>query len=111
VSDMKWDEIANSYSWKRAMDYFSNKENDYTKEELHDAFLHMSELYLSELVNGLVLEDYILGDKDEKEMEKIFSDNPRFEEMDAKRFDEPDVTKRIKIIENYLEQPFSFPEE
>lgn len=108
---MKWDEISNQSSWKKAMDYFMNTDNDYSKEELYDAFLHMSELHLSELINSLTLEEVVLQEKDEKEMEKVFSEKPGFEEMDEKRFNEPDVTKRIKILENYMEQLLGFSEE
>ena len=91
------------------LDIVDNPDN-YTKDELYDAFLEITERYLDELASTLNYERDILTklgkEQGEKEIERISASNPALTELEMNIGDEDDKRKVIHDLLLYTECEF-----
>ena len=87
------------------LDMINNPDN-YSKEEIFDAFLNMTEQYLDEAISNMNYEREIIEDlgeeKGNEEIERIASSDPELEDLETSLFDEEDAVKRIYSRLDYL---------
>lgn len=58
--------------FREAIEYFADKRNEFSLEELHDAFLVVTRLYLDELISARQLENLIVDEYGELAAEKFY---------------------------------------
>lgn len=87
-----------------------NKPGNYTKEQLYDAFLEITERYLDELASTLNFERDIIAklgqEKGEEEIERIAMSNPALTDLERTHFEEKDIRKRIIDLLEFTECEF-----
>lgn len=63
---MYWQQRKNSQDWRDQIRYFMDHNNDLSVDELRDAFINLSYLYVTEYTNVRLLEDAIMETFGEK---------------------------------------------
>lgn len=58
--------------FRSAIEFFADKRNEYSKEELYDAFAVVTRLYLDELISARLLENLIVEEYGELAAERFF---------------------------------------
>ncbi len=103
--------------FRAELDSYMNDYDSYTKEELYNAYLKMTERFLDELINMRLFESILVQQLGEEEgnalIEKIYENNDSITELDMANAKETDPKKKIlnllAFIENghglYNEQP------
>ena len=59
-------------SFREAIEYFADSSNEYSKEELHSAFLVVTRLYLDELISARQLENLFVNKFGEASANEFF---------------------------------------
>ncbi|MBR2553778.1 MAG: hypothetical protein IKE94_02845 [Aeriscardovia sp.] len=82
----------------------------YSKEDLQDLFLEMTERYLNEMVSCLNYERALINELGEEEgnqiIEQIATSNPSVSSLDSDNAAEPEVRERIENLLSYIECEF-----
>ena len=82
----------------------------YSKEDLQDLFLEMTERYLNEMVSCLNYERALINELGEEEgnqiIEQIATSNPSVSSLDSDNAAEPEVKERIENLLSYIECEF-----
>ncbi len=95
------------------IDIVDNPDN-YTKDELYDAFLEITQRYLDELASTLNYERDILTklgkERGEKEIERISASNPALNDLEMKIVEEDDKRKIIHDLFIFTEFEFGIQE-
>ena len=82
----------------------------YSKEDLQDLFLEMTERYLNEMVSCLNYERTLINELGEEEgnqiIEQIATSNPSVSSLDSDNAAEPEVRERIENLLSYIECEF-----
>ena len=97
--------------------YFRDKVEDlidnpdsYSREELHDAFLEMTERYLNELISTLNYEKAIIASLGEEEgnkvIEKAATSDPAFNELSSINAQATDKKEIIKNLLDFTESQY-----
>ena len=96
---------------KSLLDIIDNPAN-YTKEQLYDAFLEVTERYLDEMVSTLNYERNIIAklgkEKGEEEIERIVASNPVIADLEMENASEPDKREVIKNLVAFTECEYGF---
>ncbi len=86
--------------FRSTVEKIMNNPESYTKEELHDLFLEMTERYLNELLSTINYEKVIIDslgeEKGNEVIEKVATSNPEINALDQVNGREEDA--KIKII-------------
>ena len=94
------------------VEHFMNDRDSYSKEELYDAYLEMTERYLNEMINTLNFEAILiqqLGEEKGNEIiEKISTSNPFINELDNVNAQEADRKEVIRNLMAYIACEFGF---
>ena len=90
---------------KTLLDIIDNPAN-YTKDQLYDAFLEVTERYLDEMVSTLNYERDIIAklgkEKGEEEIERIAESNPALNDLEQTNAIEPDRTEAIRNLIDFI---------
>ena len=80
----------------------------YSKEDLHDLFLEMTERYLNELLSTMNYEKVIIDslgeEKGNEVIEKVATSNPDINSLDYVNGEEEDIKKKIINLFNVIEK-------
>ena len=91
------------------LDIIDNPDN-YTKEQLYDAFLEVTERYLDEMVSTLNYERNIIAklgrEKGEEEIERIAASNPALNDLEQTNVIEPNRTEAIRNLIDFISCEF-----
>ena len=91
--------MINDGNFKESVEEIINNPDAYTKEEIHTAFLEMTERYLNEMITTTNLEKAItagLGRASADELlEEIATSNPCITDLDTINAQEPDLKEKI----------------
>ena len=94
--------------FRNTVEKIMNNSELYTKEELHDLFLEMTERYLNELLSTLNYEKAIIDslgeEKGNEVIEKVATSNPDINILDQENCREDDVKIKIINLFNVLEK-------
>lgn len=94
--------------FRETIEYLADCKNDYTKEELHAAFLAVTRLYLDELINARQLENLFINKFGEEASNEFFEavagSSETISEADAKISDEIDPVAIIKMQFDTIEK-------
>ena len=94
--------------FRNTVEKIMNNPESYTKEELHDLFLEMTERYLNELLSTMNYEKAIvesLGEEKGNEViEKVATSNPEINAVDRNNGEEEEVKNRIINLFNAIEK-------
>ena len=103
-----------SSDFRSSLDHYMNDCESYTKEDLYDAYLEMTERYLNELINMRNIEAILikqLGEEDgEALIENIYTSNPSISKLDYVNATETDRKKVILNLLAFLENEQSVNE-
>ena len=87
-------------------DMIDNPEN-YTKDEIYDAFIEMTEQYLDEHISNLNYERAMVGilgkDRGNDLIEKIAMADPELRDLETELFKEDDPGTRIRSRFDYID--------
>ena len=90
---------------KTLLDIIDNPDN-YTKDQLYDAFLEVTERYLDEMVSTLNYERNIIAklgkEKGEEEIERIAASNPALNDLEQTNVIEPDRAEAIRNLIDFI---------
>lgn len=93
------------------IDIIDNPEK-YTKDQLYDAFLEITERYLEDMVSALSYEDYIIKkygkEKGNRVIESIAASNPAIVDLEQTNAGEEDKRVVIKNLLAFTEFEFGF---
>lgn len=93
--------------FRSTVEKIMNNPESYTKEELHDLFLEMTERYLNELLSTMNYEKAILDSLGEEKgkdvIEKVATSNPVINALDHANGREEDVKVKITNLFNAIE--------
>ena len=96
--------------FRNTVEKVMNNPELYSKEDLHDLFLEMTERYLNEMVSCLNYERALINELGEKEgnqiIEQIATSNPSVSSLDSDNAAEPEVKERIENLLSYIECEF-----
>ena len=102
--------MLNEENFKETLIDIIDNPDKYTKEELYDAFLEITERYLDELASTLNYERDILTklgkEQGEKEIERISASNPALTDLEMNNVEEDDKRKVIHDLLLYTECEF-----
>lgn len=94
--------------FRNTVEKIMNNPESYTKEELHDLFLEMTERYLNELLSTMNYEKAIIDslgeEKGNEVIEKVATSNPDINELDNINGNEEDIKNKITNMFNTLER-------
>ncbi len=97
-------------NFRKGLNHFINDFDSYTKEELYNVFLEMTERYLDEMINTMNYEHIILSqlgdEKGSEVIEMAATSNPAIDELENKIITEDDPKKRIKDRMDYIDSEF-----
>ena len=65
---MKW---SNNLDWIANVKQMINEDNDCTKEDMREAFMHLAFLYAADFINLHNLENFVLENHDEEVLEDL----------------------------------------
>ena len=89
-----------------------NNPNSYTKEQLYDAFLEITERYLDEMASTLNFERAIIAkygeEKGNEEIERIVASNPALADLEQANSNEENRRDAIFNLLAYIECEFGF---
>ncbi len=103
---MYWQQRPHPENWIDQIRYFMNHKNDLTVDELRDAFINLSHLYVTEYTSVRLLEDGImeaLGDKGEQFIQYATTETDRAKELMAIDINEGDLRDILGITLNTLD--------
>ena len=94
--------------FRSTVEKIMNNPESYTKEELHDLFLEMTERYLTELLSTMNYEKAIIDslgeEKGNEVIEKVATSNPDINDVDRANVEEEDNKTRIVNLFNAIEK-------
>ena len=98
--------MLNDEFFRETVEDIINNPDNYSKEELHEAFLDMTERYLNEMVTTINLENALTENMAEKEIEELLFNiqqgNPDTDELDAANAAVRDMPRTIENLLSYL---------
>ena len=98
--------MLNDEYFRQTVEDIINNPDNYSKEELHEAFLDMTERYLNEMVTTTNLENALTENMAEKEIEELLFNiqqgNPDTDELDAANAAVRDMPRTIENLLSYL---------
>lgn len=96
--------------FRNTVEKVMNNPELYSKEDLQDLFLEMTERYLNEMVSCLNYERALINELGEEEgnqiIEQIATSNPSVISLDSDNAAEPEVRERIENLLSYIECEF-----
>lgn len=96
--------------FRNTVEKVMNNPELYSKEDLQDLFLEMTERYLNEMVSCLNYERALINELGEEEgnqiIEQIATSNPSVRSLDSDNAAEPEVRERIENLLSYIECEF-----
>ena len=96
--------------FRNTVEKVMNNPELYSKEDLQDLFLEMTERYLNEMVSCLNYERALINELGEEEgnqiIEQIATSNPSVISLDSDNATEPEVRERIENLLSYIECEF-----
>ena len=96
--------------FRNTVEKVMNNPELYSKEDLQDLFLEMTERYLNEMVSCLNYERTLINELGEEEgnqiIEQIATSNPSVSSLDSDNAAEPEVKERIENLLSYIECEF-----
>lgn len=96
--------------FRNTVEKVMNNPELYSKEDLQDLFLEMTERYLDEMINIMNYERIILSqlgkEKGSEVIEMAATSNPAIDELEEKIITEGDPKKRIKSRMDYIDGEF-----
>ena len=96
--------------FRNTVEKVMNNPELYSKEDLQDLFLEMTERYLNEMVSCLNYERALINELGEEEgnqiIEQIATTNPSVSSLDSDNAAEPEVKERIENLLSYIECEF-----
>ncbi len=96
--------------FRNTVEKVMNNPELYSKEDLQDLFLEMTERYLNEMVSCLNYERALINELGEEEgnqiIEQIATSNPSVRSLDSDNAAEPEVRERIENLFSYIECEF-----
>lgn len=94
--------------FRSTVEKIMNNPESYTKEELHDLFLEMTERYLNELLSTMNYEKAIIDslgeEKGNEVIEKVATSNPDINELDRVNGEEEEIKTKIINLFNAIEK-------
>ena len=94
--------------FRSTVEKIMNNPDSYTKEELHDLFLEMTERYLTELLSSMNYEKVIIDslgeEKGNEVIEKVATSNPEINDVDRANGEEEDIKNKITNLFNTIEK-------
>lgn len=91
-------------NFRESVENIINNPDAYTKEEIHDAFIDMTERYLNEMITTMNLERAITDGFDKRRaneiLEEIATSNPSANDLDMTNAHE---TNRAEVIRNLFD--------
>ena len=98
--------MLNDEYFRQTVEDIINNPDNYSKEELHEAFLDMTERYLNEMVSSINLEKALtegLGKESADELiEQIATSNPCINDLDETNAQLPDRKEVIQNLFDYV---------
>ena len=96
--------------FRNTVEKVMNNPELYSKEDLQNLFLEMTERYLNEMVSCLNYERALINELGEEEgnqiIEQIATSNPSVSSLDSDNATEPEVRERIENLLSYIECEF-----
>ena len=94
--------------FRNTVEKVMNNPELYTKEELHDLFLEMTERYLTELLSSMNYEKAIIDslgeEKGNEVIEKVATSNPDINVVDRVNGEEEEIKTKIVNLFNTIEK-------
>ena len=94
--------------FRNTVEKIMNNPESYTKEELHDLFLEMTERYLNELLSTMNYEKAIIDslgeEKGNEVIEKVATSNPDIIAVDRDNGEEEEIKNKIINLFNAIEK-------
>ena len=94
--------------FRNTVEKIMNEPESYTKTDLHDLFLEMTERYLTELLSSMNYEKAIIDslgeEKGNEVIEKVATSNPEINEVDRDNGEEEEIKTRIANLFNAVEK-------
>ena len=94
--------------FRNTVEKIMNNPESYTKEELHDLFLEMTERYLNELLSTMNYEKAIIDslgeEKGNEVIEKVATSNPDINDLDRVNGEEEEIKIKIDNLFNAIEK-------
>lgn len=94
--------------FRNTVEKIMNNPESYTKEELHDLFLEMTERYLTELLSSMNYEKVIIDslgeEKGNEVIEKVATSNPEINDVDRANGEEEEIKTKIVNLFNAIEK-------
>lgn len=103
---MYWEQRNNRNNWIEQIRYFCDHQNNLTKSELQDAFIHLAYLYVTDFSNLRLLEDKIVQEYGESIIEGIMVNTVEGRELSAIDYNNGNVFDILGItlkLCNYIE--------
>lgn len=105
-------ENINGKDFRNVIEYFADNNNEYSKEELYDAFVVVTRLYLDELISARQLENAIVSEFGEEAAERFYEElagsNSIVSEADTMMSFESDpksvISSQFDVIDKLNEQ-------
>ena len=98
--------MLNDEYFRQTLEDIINNPDNYSKEELYEAFLDMTERYLNEMVSSMNLENALtegLGKESADELiEQIATTNPCINDLDETNAQLPDQKEVIQNLLDYI---------
>ncbi len=98
--------MLNDEYFRQTVEDIINNPDSYSKEEIHEAFLDMTERYLNEMVTSMNLENALtegLGKESADELiEQIATSNPCINDLDETNAQLPDQKEVIQNLFDYV---------
>ena len=98
--------MLNDEYFRQTVEDIINNPDNYTKDELYEAFLDMTERYLNEMVSSINLENALtegLGKESANELiEQIATSNPCINDLDETNAQLPDQKEIIQNLFDYV---------
>jgi len=96
--------------FRNTVEKVMNNPELYSKEDLQDLFLEMTERYLNEMISCLNYERTLINELGEERghqiIELIATSNPSLNSLDSDNASEPEVRERIENLLSYIECEF-----
>lgn len=108
VSTRKETRAMSTNRFRSTVEKIMNNPESYTKEELHDLFLEMTERYLNELLSTMNYEKAIIDslgeEKGNEVIEKVATSNPDINKVDHANGEEEEIKNKIVNLFNAIEK-------
>lgn len=102
--------MLNDEFFREELESIINNPESYTKEDLHEAFLVMTERYLNEMISTMNLERAITEGMDkesaDEKLEEIATSNPSMSDLDHTNALLTDKKEVIQNLMSYIEFEF-----